>query len=189
MEERIHSFLESVPCQSDMPFPPVKVEKQNCDYARMLFEAYASSQDSEIQAVTQYLYHSKTIKNKKVSNAIMCISLVEMHHLDVLSELVTMLGAKPIYYNSNENFWMTGNIAYVDKGGCHEKDGEGMKDDRENIRLKLQSDIRGEQNAINGYRALLQNIKDKHVEKIILKIISDEQVHLKIFESLLGEFS
>lgn len=38
-----------------------------------------------------------------------------MHHLDVPGELITLLGGKPLYLNSGKNFWMTGNIAYVDK--------------------------------------------------------------------------
>lgn len=36
-----------------------------------------------------------------------------------------------------------------------------------------------------NYRIILQNIKDVYLEKIILKIISDEQVHKKIIETLI----
>jgi bacterioferritin len=80
-----------------MPFPPVKVEKSNLEYANLLLDVFASSADSELQAITQYIYHSKTISNDTISKALMCIALVEMHHLDVLSELITLLGGKPFY--------------------------------------------------------------------------------------------
>lgn len=51
IEEKINKFLETLPCQSDMPFPPIKVERQNPGYANLLLNAFASSSDSEIQAI------------------------------------------------------------------------------------------------------------------------------------------
>lgn len=176
IEEMIDKFANTLPCQSDMPFPPIKVEKPNLEYAKMLYDAYSSSADSEIQAITQYIFHSKTINNKTVSNALMCIALVEMRHFDALGELIPLLGGEPFYYNSNKYFWTTGNIAYGDSSGKNEK---------ESIREKLEKDIMGEQNAINGYKFILEHIKDKYLEKIILKIILDEQTHIKAFESLI----
>lgn len=188
IEEKIDEFLETLPCQSDIPFPPIKVEKENLEYANLLLDAFASSADSEIQAITQYIYHSKTINNEAISNALMCIALVEMHHLDALSELIPLLGGKPFYENSSKNFWMTGNIAYVDKNNIYEKQSDNAKNDKSTIRQKLESDINGEKNAINGYNLLLKTIKDKYIQKIISKIISDEQVHIKIFEELIEEY-
>jgi bacterioferritin len=188
IEEKIDTFLETLPCQSKMPFPQIKVEKQNIEYANLLLNAFASSSDSEIQAITQYIYHSKTISNNTISKALMCIALVEMHHLDALSELIPLLGGKPFYENSSKNFWMTGNIAYVDKNIIYEKEPVNAKDDNSNIRQKIENDINGEKNAINGYKSLLETIKDCYIEQIILKIISDEQVHIKIFENLIEEY-
>lgn len=185
IEEKIDKFLETLPCQSDMPFPPIKVERQNLDYATLLLDAFSSSADSEIQAITQYIYHSKTISNSIISKALLCIALVEMRHLDTLSELIPMLGGKPFYENSNSNFWMTGNIAYVDKNIIYEKEHANTMDDKGNTREKLEVNIDAERNAINGYKRLLKTIKDKYIEKIILKIISDEQTHIKILESLI----
>jgi bacterioferritin len=187
IEERIDKFFETLPCQSNISFPPVKVERNNLVYANLLLDAFASSADSELQAITQYIYHSKTISNEIISKALMCVSLVEMHHLDALSELITLLGGKPFYENSNKNFWMTGNIAYVDKNIIYNKELNKAVDDKANFREKLEADIDAEQNAINGYKRLLNTIKDKYIEKIILKIISDEQFHIKLFESLLEE--
>lgn len=101
IEEKIDKFLETLPCQSNMPFPQIKVERQNLEYANLLLDSFASSADSEIQAITQYIYHSKTINNDIMSKALMCIALVEMHHLDALSELIPLLGGKPFYQNSS----------------------------------------------------------------------------------------
>ena len=190
VEEKIHSFLHTLPCQSDVPMPPIRVERQNLNYANMLLDAYASSADSEIQAITQYLYHSKTIENKNISNAVLCISMVEMHHLDVLSQLINLLGGKPFYYNSNFSFWKTENIAYVDKNNPYgkEKNENGQRLYNESACKKLERDIIAEQNAINGYKYLLQHIDDQYIEKIIRKIISDEQTHIKIFVDLIEKY-
>lgn len=188
IEERIDKFLETLPCQSDMPFPPIKVERKNPYYATLLLDAFASSADSEIQAITQYIYHSKTISNKTISKALMCIALIEMRHLDALSELISMLGGKPFYENSNKNFWMAGNIAYIDKNIIYEKEHSYAGGNKENSREKLQANIDAERNAINGYNRLLKTIEDKYIEKIIVKIISDEQAHIKIFESMIEKY-
>jgi bacterioferritin len=188
IEEKIDEFLGTLPCQSNIPFPLIKVERQNLEYANLLLNVFASSADSEIQAITQYIYHSKTISNEVISKALMCIALVEMRHLDALSELIPLLGGKPFYQNSSKNFWMTGNIAYVDKNIIYNKEGYDDKEDKSNIREKLENNINGEKNAIHGYKLLLKTIKDKYIEKIILKIISDEIVHVKIFEDLIQEY-
>ena len=188
IEERIDKFLETLPCQSDMPFPPIKVEKKNLEYATLLLDAFASSADSEIQAIAQYIYHSKTISNSTISKALMCISLIEMHHLDVLGELISMLGGKPFYENSNKNFWMTGNISYIDKNIIYEKEHSNSDNNKEITRRKMESNIDSERNTINGYKRLLKNIEDKYIEKIIVKIISDEQTHIKIFEKLIDKY-
>lgn len=111
-----------------------------------------------------------------------------MRHLDTLSELIPMLGGKPFYENSNKNFWMTGNIAYLDKNIIYEKEYSNDADNKEKPREKLEVDIDAERNAINGYKRLLKAIEDKYIEKIILKIISDEQTHIKIFESLIEKY-
>jgi len=188
IEKKIDAFVATLPCQSKMPFPPIKVERQNSEYANLLLDAIASSSDSELQAITQYIYHSKTISNETISKALMCIALIEMQHLDALSELIPLLGGKPFYQNSSKNYWMTGNIAYVDKNINYDKEHVHEKDDKSNTRLKLEHNINAENNAINGYKLLLKVIKDKYIENIILKIISDEQVHLKIFEDLIEEY-
>ena len=169
-------------------FPPIKVEKKNLEYATLLLDAFASSADSEIQAIAQYIYHSKTISNSTISKALMCISLIEMHHLDVLGELITMLGGKPFYQNSNKNFWMTGNISYIDKNIIYEKEHSNSDNNKEITRRKMESNIDSERNTINGYKRLLKNIEDKYIEKIIVKIISDEQTHIKIFEKLIDKY-
>lgn len=185
IEEMVDSFYKTLPCQSEMPFPPIKVEKQNLEYANMLLDAYAGGGDSEMQAITQYIYHSKTISDEEISNKLMCIALIEMRHLDALSELINLLGGKPFFLNSSKNFWMTGNIAYVDKNNIYKKELDNTEGNSENVIQKIEKNINGEINAVNGYKTLLKHIKDVYIEKVILKIISDELIHIKILGNIL----
>ena len=115
-----------------------------------MLDPLASSADSELQAITQYIYHSKTISNGTISKALLSIALIEMGHLDALSELIPLLGGKPFYQNSNKNFWMAGNIAYVDKKN-YNKHNDNDKNDNSNIKLKLENDINAEETAINVF--------------------------------------
>lgn len=83
---------------------------------------------------------------------------------------------------------MTGNIAYIDKNIIYEKEHSNTGDNKKIYRRKLEANIDGERNAINGYTRLLKTIEDKYIEKIIVKIISDEQTHIKIFETLIEKY-
>jgi bacterioferritin len=184
-EERIDQFISELNCHSDIKMPEIKVEKKNMDYARLLYSAYADGEASELVAITQYLYHSQTIPIEEISDSIKCISLVEMQHLDTIGDLIKELGSKPFFFNSNEYFWSSGILAYVDK--IHDK-GEHDTSDRYIICLKLDMDIQGEVSAINQYELLYKNINDIYVRRILEKIISDEKTHIKIFQGLLEKY-
>ncbi len=188
IEAKVENFFDELPCQSDLPMPKGKVEGKNLNYANMLLDAYSSAADSEIQAITQYLYQNTTIANESISNILLCISIIEMHHLEVLAELIVELGGKPIYYNSNRYYWNTGNIAYGDRDiMCIKLDEKDTKD-KEIIREKLLLDIKGEVNAINGYKFIKSNINDKYIKRVLDKIISDDEVHISLFQEMIKKY-
>lgn len=188
IEEQIDKFFSALPCQSSLPMPEGQVEGENLDYANLLLDAYSSASDSEIQAITQYLYQHKTIANESIANALLCISMIEMQHLDKLSDLITDLGGKPAYYNSNRYYWNTGNIAYGDRDMLNLKLDEKDVADKEIIKQKLLLDIKGEVNAINGYKFLKSSIDDKYIKRVLDKIISDEEVHIALFQGLIKKY-
>lgn len=188
IEVQVDNFLNTLPCQSDMPMPEGNVEGKNLDYANLLLDAYASASDSEIQAITQYIYQHKTIANESIANTLMCISLIEMRHLDKLGDLITALGGKPAFYNSNRHYWNTGNIAYGDRDMLNLKLDEKDAESREVIKQKLLLDIKGEVNAINSYRFIKSNIEDKYIKRVLDKIISDEEVHISLFQGMIKKY-
>ncbi|MGE5632095.1 MAG: ferritin-like domain-containing protein [Caulobacteraceae bacterium] len=171
IEALMDEFLDCLPCKFDRPYPEVKVEEENPRYAKLLMDAYADGDKSEFTAIGQYLHHHFTIENKEIANAELCISLVEMKHLHILSDLITALGGNPKYRRSNKMWWSGGEVSYGDSA-C----------------LKLKLDIAAEQAAIEGYEVLLSEIKDKHIQEIILRIIEDEKVHEQILTDLLDKY-
>lgn len=189
IEELIDRFYEELPCQSDIPFPEVKVESKNLAYAELLLDAQSSAADSEIQAVVQYLYHHKTINNSHISAALECIALIEMKHYEVLEDLIRQLGGKPVQYNSNKAYWNTENISYGDRDILSLKYDDEDAKERHIVRKKLMLDIKGEINAINGYKFIKNNISDKYIRRVIDKIISDEEAHIEVFEALIRKYT
>lgn len=174
------NFMNSLSCQSDIPFPEIKIEKPNIAYANLLHDPYASSITSELQAITQYIYHHETIENERVSKTLMCIAIVEMRHLDTLSSLINKLGGNPVFCDSIGNWFMAGKLAYFYN--------DALDKDNNLLCKKIESDISGEKEAIRGYKNLLLQIDDKYIKKVLEKIISDEEVHIHILNGILKDY-
>lgn len=86
---------------STQPYPEIKVQGENLYYAEILMDDFAGSL-SEYTAIGQYLNHS--FYSRKVvddlANMWIQIAIVEMHHLDILAQLITLLGGRPVYRES-----------------------------------------------------------------------------------------
>lgn len=171
IETLIDELIENLPCRLDKPYPEIRVMAENPRYAKLLMDAYADGGKSEFTAIGQYMHHHFTIENKEIADMELCISLVEMKHLEMLGELIRALGGNPKYRRANKMWWSGGEVSYGDTP-C----------------LKLKLDIESEYAAIEGYELLLSEIKDKYIQEIILRIIEDEKVHLRIFTGLLDKF-
>lgn len=167
----VNDFFDSLPCKAADPYPEVEVESQNLRYAKLLLDAYANGEKSEMTAITQYMHHHLTIKNKEIADVELCIALVEMKHLEMLGELIKMLGGNPKYRRSNKAWWDGGEVAYGD-----------------NIEFKLKLDIDAEKSAIEGYKTLISEIKDRNITKILSRILEDEIMHLEILTGLYKKY-
>lgn len=162
----------SYDCQLDIPYPEVMVEGRNSSYAAMLSYDLAG-QVSELSAVTQYVYQHMITSNESVSEAVRCISMVEMHHYEMIGRLIYELGGNPKLAVNNgcgNYFW---NAQYVDYTPYP--------------RRFLKINIEAEQKAIDNYRKNIEQINDKYVRAILDRIIMDEKHHIDIFNGLLEE--
>lgn len=158
--------------KSDLPYPEIKVNAPNRQYALLLRDDYAGLV-SEITAINQYLYHYFDNKEqyKEIALKLEKIAIVEMHHMEILAELITLLGEKPVYF-SNNTFW---NGSFVDYGN--------------NLLDQLYSDLQAELKAIENYNYHIKIIKDPNIKKILERIVIDEKIHVKIFTDLINSLS
>ena len=154
-------------------YPPIKVREYNPRYAQILSESLAGA-TSELTAITLYLYqhHDAEERFPEFSSALEDIAIVEMHHLDLLAQLIKLLGGDPRYCGSCGTQWSARNVNYLT--------GDPYK--------QLVADIEAERAAITQYRQQVIQICDPYIQKILERIIQDEQDHLRTFERLLGRF-
>ena len=150
--------------KSNLPYPDIKVEKENIEYAKLLSYPYAGLV-SEDTATHLYMYQS-FILNDEVSNILEKIAIVEMKHLELLAKTINLLGLKP-EYKVNDIPWTT---SYVDYNN--------------NLKDILKINIEAETLAIKNYNNLIKVIDDKYIKELLKRIIIDEEIHLKIFKDL-----
>lgn len=153
--------------KSNLPYPDIKVEKENIEYAKLLMYPYASMV-SEDTATHLYMYQS-FILDDNIGKILENIAIVEMHHLEMLAKTINLLGLKP-EYKSNDIPWTSNYINYTN-----------------NLKDILKINIEAETLAIKNYQNLIKVINDKYIKKMLERIIVDEEIHLKIFNDLYKE--
>ena len=152
-----------------VPYPEIKVEKKNLELANYIYDDY-SGKVSELTAITKYVYQHITFEDKELSDVLGKIAVVEMRHLDILGNIICELGRLPYYVYSDSFMPWTANNVYYE-----------IKD----IKAALKNDLLQEQEAIDGYKMLLQITNDANIQENVKRIIMDEEVHKRIFEYLL----
>lgn len=153
--------------KSNLPYPDIKVEKENIEYAKLLMYPYASM-ISEDTATHLYMYQSFILDNN-IGKILENIAIVEMHHLEMLAKTINLLGLKP-EYKSNDIPWTSNYVNY-----------------NTNLKDILKINIEAETLAIKNYQNLIKVINDKYIRKMLERIIVDEEIHLKIFNDLYNE--
>jgi len=158
------------------PYPEIRVKEKNLHYAEILMDDFAGM-TSELTAINQYLYHhflSEDIE-EEIGELLEGVAITEMHHMDMLADLILKLGGYPTFrgsYSTGPTFW-NGSFVYYGQ----------------NIHDQLLADINAEIIAINTYRHHMHIIDDPYVKEIIARIILDEELHLKLFNEALAKLN
>lgn len=164
--EELKSILQK---NRNIPYPSVPKLYPNKRYCNLIYDSFGGER-GELTAITQYIYeHMSFKKEEAISHILQDIAIEEMHHLDILGEIITTLGEKPIYQNSNKKIWMANNVMY---DSCNLKD-------------VIKKNMKDEEGAIIGYRKLLHYTNNMHLRRIYERIILDETTHLEIFKKIL----
>lgn len=159
-------------CSADSPYPKIQVEEKNKLYGEILLQDYAGA-DSEETAIHNYLYQSVIQeKNEEIATCLKNIAEVEMHHLQILSKLIYLLGENPKYrtiecFQEHPNYWKAQYVNY-----------------EPNIEKALEIAIYNEEKAIFQYQNHIKIIQDKYIQEILKRIILDENLHIETLKNL-----
>ena len=72
-----------------IPYPKVNVERKNVILANIILDNYSGSV-SELSAVLKYVYQNINLKDTNLAKIIGKISIVEMHHLEILGKIIIL---------------------------------------------------------------------------------------------------
>lgn len=172
-----------------MPYPPLKVTKQNQKYASVMLDNMAGLK-SEMTAVGSYFYSSLILKDcKEISETFRGISMVEMHHLNIFSTLAMLLGENPRLWshhgrNGQYMYWNPACIPYPPFSPRVSREGCIKPLSKPEIKHILRTSIEAEQEAIRKYMHQASWIKDPCICDNLRRIAADEQMHVDIFMRL-----
>ena len=179
MEERCLtnncSFTGVKPIMADLPYPPNQVRGKNCAYAELLKVDYCGAV-SEMSAITQYINNENRLSLERCSIArtLLGIAMAEMMHLQKLGELIFLLGGDVDFeakgFNGRPRLWTPEYLAIP-----------------ENVRKMLLADMESEAEAIKQYERHMSMIGDDCVNYVLARIILDEEYHIMLLKSLLGQ--
>ena len=161
-------------CKLDLPYPPVRTDGKN-PRAVGLLSADLAGQVSEMSAITSYIFQHMIVDDRELSCALECISMVEMHHYELIGELIVAFGGCP---------W----LAVQSGGGRRYWTGRFVSCQTEPVSI-LKVNIQNERAAINNYTAQIAQINDMGMQRVLERIILDEQHHIEIFTRFLERYT
>lgn len=153
----------------DLPYPEV-TGRPDPRAVALLLQDYAGAV-SEMTALNQYMYQYMLLSEKgnKFAEILECIAVTEMHHKEMLGKAIVRLGGNPIYA-ANRTYWASNCVNYVQQP-----------------QSMILANIKSEYEAIFNYRRHIQMISNTSVQRLLERIILDEELHVKIFQDMLAQ--
>ena len=148
----------------------VNVIQNNKDVKTLKGLAYGP--EGELTAILTYLYQHYILDSnyEEIKNALEEISTAEMKHYELLSEAIVEFGGNPTLTDGMGNVWTGRNISK-----------------ESNVEQILKDNIKAEQNAIKQYLFAAKTTSNISLAELYLRIIEDEQQHIKLYEELLSK--
>lgn len=155
------------------PYPEVKANTKDPQVTKLIMDSY-SGKKGEFTAISQYIYQHFILNNdediQNISKAMEEISINEMKHFEILSEILVSLGIVPkfcTYIDNNPsicNYWSAQNVNYTT-----------------NLQEFINYNIGLEKIAIIEYKEIVNITSSENIKEVILRIIEDEEEHLRFF--------
>lgn len=159
------------------PYPQACAAAKQPLYARAML-ANIGGCASEMSAVALYFYGSTLLHHgqwARVGECLHGVSVVEMRHLGLFAQAALSLGADPRLWSATPGgmrYWSPQCIPYP----------------RDAARL-LRAAIEAEEKTVARYRRQARVIQDSAIVALLQRVILDEELHIRLFEKLLGEVS
>lgn len=133
-----------------------------------MYNSFAG-ETGELTAIAQYIYENIELRYyENFSKIILSIAIEEMHHLELIGNLIRKLGRRAYFVNQKHCIWNAKNVKY------HFNSVYDM----------LSYNIESEKQAIAGYKEAIKHTQNKSIQQLLERIILDEQTHLEIFNRL-----
>ena len=155
----------------NLPYPKIKVEKKDKKIALMLLNSYAG-EISEDTAIHDYIFQMMMLNYPEYKSILKGIAIVEMHHLEILGNLIYALGITPVFGKIKDDALQWFNGSFVNYS--------------DNFTYVLQHNIYEEQMTINQYQKIIKTTTDANIKEILNRIILDEELHIEIFSKMLA---
>ncbi len=163
--KEINYLLEN---SNKLSYPEINDIKKDYNLGKNMYDSFAGK-DGELTAITQYIYEQMVInEDKELAKIFRIIAIQEMHHLNILGEILINLGFTPYFMGKYNNKWCSNNVVYRFNG----------------LEEMLRLNIKSEENAIKEYKRLISMTDDEKIKMILSRIIIDEEMHKKIFIEL-----
>lgn len=158
--------------KADLPYPTIDFSQNNPYEVRLLMPSYGGK-ESETTAVMTYIYqhYISEPEYSGMSEILKRIAINEMKHHDLLGTMIVNFGGTPLI-GSNYNYWQGGYVSYI-----------------KSPKVFLSNNIIAEKKAIQDYENIIKHSANETVKAVAARIIMDEEVHIKIFKTLLEEIS
>ena len=162
------SDYSSIPSSSNLQFPELTDVVPSVRTVQVL-KRLAYSLHSELTALSTYLYQDWLLNQKcpDFASELEKIAIVEMEHLDQLSNAIVAFGGRAD---------MSVNGAYWSARAVNQTS---------TLPLLLQQNIVGEKNAIADYKLAITQVENESLKTLFEKIISDEEQHIIIFNNMI----
>lgn len=157
----------------DLPYPSLDGLCFDPKSVRIISPAYAD-RGSELTAILQYVFQAMVFAGRgcdEYDRTLTRIAIAEMHHLDLLGEMMYRMGALPVFTSDPPrrfDFYSTRAVSYA-----------------QTTEKMLQDDIQGEMKAIRDYERMVERLDNEQVSAVISRIILDEKLHLETLRALL----
>ncbi len=159
-------FKES--CSIMLPYPEIDIKEKNLSYAKLIKECYCGIY-SELTLINQYSYQY-FLMEPHLKEILKEISKVEKEHLDILGNIIIALGDDPSFNFEKRNKYFYWTAKYINKDTS--------------LKNILKNNINSERELIKEYRKITTIIENESIIAILNRIILDEELHIKIFNTI-----